>query len=265
MPSVRRRPAVLHRAMRYSVFSGGKRIRPVLCLAAADAVGSPCRTALVPAAAVELLHTYTLIHDDLPCMDDDDFRRGKPTSHKVFGEANAVLAGDALQALAFELLGRITAPTPYPPNQLVLELARAAGSVGVVGGQVEDLAVAGTRQSPQTVRFIHMQKTARLFCAAVRMGAIAAGASAKQLRDLTTYGVNVGLAFQMTDDLLDAVSTGTKRGKHDEMTCLSIYSPEEVRKRVQVLIRKSMAAVRRLTGPVEPLISIARSIANRTS
>ena len=139
IPSETTRPAELHKAIRYSVFAGGKRIRPLLCLSAAEAVGGTDKNALIPAIAIEALHTYTLIHDDLPCMDNDDLRRGKPTSHVVFGEANAVLVGDALQALAFEILAQCPAPPPYPPNQLVAELSRAAGSHGVVGGQFEDI------------------------------------------------------------------------------------------------------------------------------
>ena len=197
-------PARLHEAMRYSVFSGGKRLRAVLCLAAAEAarggVGSP---ALAAAAAVELLHAYTLVHDDLPDMDDDAERRGKPSTHVAFGADIAILAGDALQALAFETAARAPVPAAIPPNRLVIELARAAGSRGVVGGQVEDLAAIECAPAPDALRFIHEHKTADLFRAALRMGALAAGAAPETLAALTDYGLRFGLAFQITDDLLD--------------------------------------------------------------
>jgi geranylgeranyl diphosphate synthase, type II len=204
------RPSVLHKAMRHAIFTGGKRIRPVLALDAAASVGGRPEDAILPGIAVEILHTYTLVHDDLPCMDDDDLRRGKPTCHVLFGEANAVLAGDALQTLAFEVLAQSNLPAPYSIADLIRELAQAAGSHGVIGGQVEDLA-AIVNPDLATVEYVHMHKTADLFRCAVRMGAMAGGATAEELDRLSSYATSIGLAFQITDDLLDetpAAATG---------------------------------------------------------
>jgi len=268
IPPARLKPTILHRAIRYSVFSGGKRLRPILCMAAAEAVGAPLKRALLPAVAVELLHTYTLIHDDLPCMDDDNVRRGKPTSHRVFGEANAILAGDALQALAFEILAGFPVPSPYPPNQLIHELAAAAGSKGVVGGQVEDLASASRRQTLPMVEFIHRHKTADLFRAALRMGGIAGGASKAQLDALTRYGVNIGLAFQITDDVIDAgPSAGqmNSRNKHAELTCLSVISREKALNKAKTLINDAIFALSKRHLKADPLVAIAQLIEKRSN
>lgn len=283
LPPVRLRPAILHRAMRHSVFSGGKRIRPILCLAAAEAVGAPFRAALAPAVAVELLHTYTLIHDDLPCMDDDDLRRGKPTCHVAFGEANALLAGDALQALAFEVLASTRLSSPYSTGQLVHEFARAAGSLGVVAGQAEDLAAAPETVTAADVHFIHLRKTAELFRAAMRLGAMAGTASREQLTALTYFAVNVGLAFQLTDDLLDADadrvlktvgaprrgsrSRGGPAGKKKPgMSCLAVYSPEEMSRRAEKLVATAIKTLDPCDKKgVEPLKAIAQFILERTS
>jgi geranylgeranyl diphosphate synthase type II len=240
LPSKDTRPSILHEALHYCIFSGGKRIRPLLCIAAAEAVGSCSDLTLHAAAAIEILHTYTLVHDDLPCMDDDDLRRGKPTCHKVYGEANAVLVGDALQALAFAVLARSPAPRPYSPIRLVEELAAAAGSTGVVGGQVEDLAIDPDKLDADTLSYIHMKKTAELFKASVRMGAISADASEDQLQKLTGYGIDLGLAFQMTDDILDA---GPEDNTNKECSCLSILSPEEAKKKVQEHIDAALEAL----------------------
>ena len=265
MPPRGAQPAILHTAMRYSVFSGGKRIRPILCLGAAEAVGGNSRNALLPAMAVELLHTYTLIHDDLPCMDDDDLRRGKPTCHVVFGEANAILTGDALQALAFETLAKAKPPSRYPPNQLMLELAHAAGSLGVVGGQVEDLAFDARHAKANFMRFIHLHKTADLFRAAVRMGAIAGNATKSELEALTEYGVNFGLAFQIADDLLDATAAAKPgRRKAGETNCVSVYGHAAARKKANAHVRKAMSALKHIRkGGAEPLIAVLRFAVDR--
>ncbi len=257
-------PALLHKAMRYSVFSGGKRLRPILCLAVAEAVGGAIESAVCAASAIELLHTYTLVHDDLPCMDDDDLRRGKPTCHKVYGVANAVLVGDALQARAFEVVAKARVPSPYPPNQLIVELASAAGSCGVVGGQLEDIAASdGKPTTAKTIEFIHLHKTAVLFRAATRMGAIAGGAGDRDLEALTEYGVNLGLAFQIADDLLDVPNTDGATPK--ETTCLSVYGPDEARKKADKLARKSVEAIGGLDKTrTEPLIAVAKYVVERT-
>jgi geranylgeranyl diphosphate synthase type II len=196
-------------AMRYSVLAGGKRVRPALVLAACRAVGGDEEAALPYACALEFVHTYSLIHDDLPAMDDDDVRRGKPTSHKAFGEAMAILAGDALHTQAFDLLLRET-PDADVARRLGVTLAEAAGFAGMVGGQVEDLAGGGATPDAERVERIHVAKTARLIAAATRGGGIAGGATDAQVEALGRYGIGVGLAFQITDDVLDETGTGTR-------------------------------------------------------
>jgi geranylgeranyl diphosphate synthase type II len=199
--------------MRYSLFAGGKRIRPVLTLAACDAVGGKAANAMPLACAVECIHTYSLIHDDLPCMDDDDLRRGKPTNHKVFGEGIAVLAGDALLTQAFELIANVKPPRRYDIATMVRELAFASGSLRLIAGQVQDLENEDRRATLDEVRTTHMNKTAALLTAAIRLGAMAGNATAPQLNRLTKYGQDLGLAFQIIDDVLDATSTKEVMGK----------------------------------------------------
>jgi len=256
-------PEALHRAMRYAVFPGGKRLRPALCMAAAEAVGAPSEAALFPAAAVELLHSYTLVHDDLPCMDNDTERRGLPTVHVAFGEANALLAGDALQALAFDVAART--PVPGAAVAIVRELAMAAGSLGVVGGQVADLAALSVRPSETAMDFIHRHKTADLFSAAIRMGALAAGADDTKLRSLSEYAIRLGVAFQIADDLLDAASdaAGTTRAA---TSCLQVWDVGTARRKAETLIREALASLARAFSPdrAEPLRAIAGLILRRT-
>lgn len=213
LPKATQRPNALHRAMRYSVFAGGKRVRPLLCLATAVAEGGTIKQALPVAAALECLHTYTLIHDDLPAMDDDDLRRGKPTSHKVFGEAMAILAGDALLTVAFELLADAQPRTKYRASDLVRVLAKLAGSRGVVGGQVEDMASEGKKASAKQVAFIHQHKTADLITASLVLGAMIAGSSERRIKLFTKLGSNLGAAFQITDDILNETSDSKTLGK----------------------------------------------------
>jgi geranylgeranyl diphosphate synthase type II len=206
-------PPTIHKAMRYSLFAGGKRIRPVLTLAACDAVNGKNANAMPLACAVECIHTYSLIHDDLPCMDDDDLRRGKPTNHKMFGEGIAVLAGDALLTQAFELIANTKPPRRYDIATMVRELAFASGSLRLIAGQVQDLENENRRASLDEVRATHMNKTAALITAAIRLGAMAGNATAPQLNRLTKYGQDLGLAFQIIDDILDATSTKEVMGK----------------------------------------------------
>lgn len=206
-------PATIHKAMRYSVFAGGKRIRPLLCLEAAKACGGSEEAALNAACALEVLHTYTLIHDDLPCMDNDDLRRGRPTNHKVFGEGIAVLAGDALLTEAFAILARVPGNERYDAADYVTELAYRTGSLHLVGGQVLDLEGEGRKLSLDELRAIHNGKTAALIMASVRLGGMAAGCTAEQLDALTDYGHDLGLAFQIIDDILDVTSTPEMMGK----------------------------------------------------
>jgi geranylgeranyl diphosphate synthase, type II len=213
IPSAETRPATLHRAMRHSIFAGGKRLRPVLCIAAAEACGSTQEAAGFNACAVECLHTYTLIHDDLPCMDDDDLRRGVPTCHKVYGEGIAVLAGDALQALAFELITRTRATVRYSTGDMVAELAKTSGSLHLVGGQVADVEGEGKMLPMEELRFVHESKTAALLTTSIKLGAMAADADAQKLEALGRFGMAAGLAFQIIDDILDVTQTSEKLGK----------------------------------------------------
>lgn len=214
LPPETQPPESIHRAMRYSVFAGGKRIRPILCLAAAEAVFDHAPGVEAAACALELVHTYSLIHDDLPALDNDDYRRGHPTCHKQFGEAMAILAGDALLTLAFQILATADSTDAVCRARLVEELARAAGSVdGMIAGQVADLEGEGKPPSVGLLETIHRAKTGALLTASVRMGAICAGASEPQLAALTRYGRHIGLAFQIVDDLLDVEQSSEVLGK----------------------------------------------------
>jgi geranylgeranyl pyrophosphate synthase len=242
-------PAVLHRAMRYAVFPSGKRLRPALVLLACRAAGGEDDMALPAAAAVELVHCYSLVHDDLPCMDDDELRRGRPTCHVAFGEANALLAGDALLTLAFEVM----AASPIHPAatvRLEMELARAVGSLGMVGGQVLDLS--GTASGEATlasrgqVEKIHLRKTAALIAASAKMGGIAAQAEEFEVLALEEYGRALGLAFQIVDDLLDVEATtetlGKTAGKDEaqlKLTYPAVFGVNEARLQVQRLTEKA--------------------------
>jgi len=207
-------PEVIHSAMRYSLFAGGKRIRPILCMAAAHAVSERTEGVETAACALELVHTYSLIHDDLPALDNDDVRRGKPTCHKMFGEAMAILAGDALLTLAFRVLAEMEYPAGERKVRMILELARAAGTPhGMVAGQVDDLE--GEKKTPdgQLLDRIHRAKTGALIRASLRIGAIYAGASEEEMCALSQYGGHVGLAFQIVDDLLDVEESSAALGK----------------------------------------------------
>ena len=200
--------------MRYSLMAGGKRLRPILTLAAAEACGADNLTTILPAAcAVELIHTYSLIHDDLPCMDDDDLRRGRPTSHKVYGEGVAVLAGDALLTRAFALLAEITPTKRYPLSVLLEETAMAAGSLHLIAGQVADIEAEGRKLSIADVRFIHERKTGAMIVLSLRLGAMIANATPVQLKAVTQFGKALGLAFQIIDDILDVTQSSDQLGK----------------------------------------------------
>lgn len=267
LPGSEERPAKLHTAMRYSLLGGGKRLRPILCLASAEAVGGTRAAAMLPAVALECLHTYTLIHDDLPAMDNDDLRRGQPTVHKKFDEATAILAGDALLTLAFELLARSAVPA-----KLAQELAEAAGSRGVVGGQAEDLAAEGRAPDAALLDFIHTNKTGKLIRAACRMGALAGGANVEQLTALTTYAEKIGLAFQIADDMLNVTSTPEQLGKavgsdaaRKKMTYVALYGLAAAREKAHTLIAAAQAALAPLGTHAEPLIALAAFTIQRTS
>ena len=254
LPAATVRPATIHRAMRYSLLAGGKRLRPILTLAAAEAIGSgrakDLSNILPAACAVELIHTYSLVHDDLPCMDDDDLRRGRPTSHKVFGEGIAVLAGDALLTRAFGLLATVKPAKRYPLSQLLAETEAAAGSLQLIAGQVADLEAEGKKLSIRDVRFIHERKTAAMIVLSLRLGAMIAGATSTQLKALTDFGASLGLAFQILDDILDVTATSEQLGKSAgkdlkaaKATYPAVIGLEDARKEAAIQTRKALRSL----------------------
>src|ERR1700732_1964478 len=213
LPKENVRPATIHKAMRYSLFAGGKRLRPILTLAAAEACGGKIDNALPLACAMECIHTYSLVHDDLPSMDNDDLRRGRPTCHKVFGDGIAVLAGDALLTVAFEIVSRAKPNSRYNMSILLREVAMAAGGQKLIAGQVADLEAEGHETGREQLRYIHENKTAAILTASVRLGAMSANANPTQLVAITKFGRALGLAFQVIDDILDVTQTSEKLGK----------------------------------------------------
>ncbi len=270
IPSAATKPRTIHEAMRYSLFAGGKRMRPAVCIAAAEACGGTWDAALPMAAAVECIHTYSLIHDDLPAMDNDDFRRGKPTNHKVFGEGIAVLAGDALLTQAFEILANAKVSQRYPLKTLTLELARAAGSLQLIAGQVADLEGEGKTLTQNELRFIHERKTSALLCCSVRLGGMSAGCSLQKLEALTAFGHNVGLAFQVIDDILDVTQSTEKLGKTagkdttaKKATYPSILGLERSRRIAQQLTRRAFAALKPFRGKAVALEALAEFLLKR--
>jgi geranylgeranyl diphosphate synthase, type II len=263
-------PAQLAAAMRYSVLGGGKRLRPVLCLMAAEACGAEAEAALPAACAVELVHTYSLIHDDLPAMDDDDLRRGRPTCHKAFDEATAILAGDALLTLAFEILATQIRSTRAAIG-CVRALAEAAGAAGMVGGQMADLLAEGRSDgTPLALEAIHRRKTGALLRAALRMGTIIAGADARHRAALDSYGRAVGLAFQIVDDLLDVQGDEAKLGKRvgkdfglGKWTYPGFLGIEESRQRARQLADEAIAALAPLGPGGDRLQALALDLLER--
>ncbi len=252
LPSSQQYPGRIHEAMRYSVLGVGKRIRPILTLAACEAAGGKVGWALPSACALELIHAYSLVHDDLPAMDNDDFRRGKPSCHKRFGEAIGVLTGDALLTLAFELF-TVGNHDPILHLKVIREAARAIGTDGMIGGQVVDIAFAQRAAPPKTLEYINARKTGALIAASVRVGALMGEAPPSVYRALSRYGGRVGLAFQLVDDLLD--SDGAVR----------IYGPHRVRRRAQRLTEQAIGALAPLGRKGEVLKELARFILTRES
>jgi geranylgeranyl diphosphate synthase type II len=270
LPPERTRPRTIHAAMRYSIFAGGKRLRPILLLAAAETCGGDMRRALPAACAVECVHTYSLIHDDLPCMDDDDLRRGRPTNHKVFGEGIAVLAGDALLTIAFEILAAAPAAKRYPVATCVTELAHAAGSRWLIAGQVLDLEGENRKASLRELQFIHRAKTAALLTGAIRLGAMSANATPAQLKALTRFGEALGLAFQIIDDILDVTQTTEKLGKTagkdvaaTKATYPAIIGLERSRREARRLTREARAAVAPFGGKAARLAELSDFLLGR--
>jgi geranylgeranyl diphosphate synthase type II len=264
-------PATIHRAMRYSLFAGGKRIRPLLCLAAADAVSDTIDGAVTAASTLEFIHTYSLIHDDLPALDNDDYRRGKLTCHKVFGEAMAILAGDALLTLAFQVLAASLTVSERQRAMLTAELATAAGTVGgMIGGQVADLEGEGLRPDAALLDNIHRAKTGALLRASVRMGAIYAGATPGQLAALSAFGEHIGLAFQMIDDILDVEESSEALGKtagkdaqQQKITFPAVYGLAESRRMAETERLKAHSAIESFGARAHRLRELADLIVQR--
>lgn len=274
LPEKNSYPESIHSAMNYSVMAGGKRLRPILVIAAAEAVGGDRQTVLPFAVAAELIHTYTLIHDDLPALDDDDFRRGKPTCHKVFGEAIAILAGDALLTQAFilmtnaALLDGISAKDALNATH---DMAKALGTGGMIGGQVVDLESEGKPVSSEALEYIHIYKTGHLIRACVRGGAKLGGATSEQFSALSRYGAHIGLAFQIIDDILDITADQEKLGKDvgsdiekEKATYPSLYGLDESKRKAEELIEESIACLEPFDDRADPLREIARFFVQRT-
>ncbi|RMD58492.1 MAG: polyprenyl synthetase family protein, partial [Nitrospirae bacterium] len=263
-------PEILCEAMSYSLTAGGKRLRPILSIAAYEAIGGEDEELIIPiASSIEFIHTYSLIHDDLPAMDDDDLRRGRPTNHKVFGEATAILAGDALLTEAFSIISNLDAP-PMMLLSVIKELSAAAGPEGMVGGQMVDILSEGKRIDKETLCFIHQHKTGDMITSSVRIGAIVAQSSEEDLQAMTLYGGCIGMAFQIVDDILDVTGTTEELGKtagadaaRGKNTYPAIFGLEKSEKEARRLIREAIKAVAEFGERAEPLRDIARYILER--
>jgi geranylgeranyl diphosphate synthase type II len=275
VPQADTSPGILSEAIRYSLLAGGKRIRPILTIAAAEAVGIPPKALLSVACAFECIHTYSLIHDDLPAMDNDDFRRGKPTNHKVYGEAMAILAGDGLQTMAFEFCSRPDLVSDLDPScqiQIIYELAVGSGNQGMVGGQVLDIQAENQKVALADLQNIHVHKTGRLIRASVRAGALLSGANATQLESLTGYAEDIGLAFQIADDVLNVTGTREELGKdantdveRGKQTYPSFYGLEGAQKLGQDCVDRAIQHLDHFDDRADPLRGIARYIMSRRS
>jgi geranylgeranyl diphosphate synthase type II len=274
LPSADSVPQQIHEAMRYSVFAGGKRLRPILVIAGAETVGGSAESVMPTASALELVHTYSLIHDDLPAMDDDDYRRGRLTNHKVFGEAVAILAGDALLTLAFRLLAEnfSGARDPRLLPQLLAEIADAAGTPGMIGGQAVDVQSEGKSVDAETLEYIHSHKTAALIRAALRAGAMLAGGTPSQLTAVSEAGGRLGLAFQIVDDILDVEGSLEELGKmagsdrrKKKVTYPEHFGLEASRLKARQLIEEAKATLAALGPGTLPVRALADFILNRRS
>lgn len=273
LPSANTRPESIHQAMRHSVFAGGKRIRPILCMEAGRAVAENLPGGIDElGAALEMLHTYSLIHDDLPALDNDDLRRGRPTCHKVFGEAIAILAGDALQTQAYQVLSQLHCPAEARVR-IIEEIAKGTGTVdGMIGGQVVDLEAEHTRADATMLEYIHRSKTAALITASVVTGGIYAGATAEQTQDLCCFGSSIGLAFQIVDDILDVTQTSEQLGKtagkdlaSEKATYPAIFGLEESRKKAASLLTSATQALESFGSRADVLKALAKFLIERQS
>ena len=271
LPPVESPPADLHSAMRYSCLAPGKRLRPILCLASGQAVGAETASLLNAACAIEMVHCFSLIHDDLPAIDTDDLRRGVPTLHRKYGEAIAILAGDALFALAFETL----ASSPHPSDRIVAAvkcLTRAAGSDGLVGGEVVDVLAEGKAADAETLEFIHSRKTGALIAASCEIGGILGGADAMRVAALKEYGLAIGLAFQIADDILDETSTTEELGKatgsdraRAKATYPSLYGLEGSRELAQASLNRAVSSLVNANIESDMLVQLARFSVERVN
>ena len=273
LPSEDENPPTIHKAMRYSVFAGGKRVRPILVLASGESLAGDRDVLLHLGASIEMMHTYSLIHDDLPALDNDDLRRGLPTCHKVFGDAMAILAGDALMTRCYQLLADLPKISDSIKIGIIREIAAATGTAnGMIGGQVVDLESEGKPISSQVLEYIHESKTGALLKACVRCGALAAGAQKKELDALTEFGSKIGLVFQIVDDILDVTSssevlgkTAGKDAKVKKATYPAFYGIESSRQKVSELVASALENIRDFGEEARYLRSLAQFIASRTA
>jgi len=272
LPQPNARPSSIHEAMRHSVFAGGKRIRPILCMEPGRAVAGKIPEGIEDlGAALEMLHTYSLIHDDLPALDNDDLRRGRPTSHKVFGEAIAILAGDALQTRAYETLSRLNCPAEARVRAIE-EISRGTGTInGMIGGQVVDLEAEHSKPDAETLEYIHRAKTAALITASVVSGGIYAGASPEQVDRLRSYGQSIGLAFQIVDDILDVTQTSEQLGKtagkdvaSEKATYPALFGLDESRRKAASLLDSASAALEIFGSRGQALKDLAKFLIERS-
>jgi len=271
LPPVTQHPVSIHRAMRHSVFAGGKRLRPILCMEAGRMIVDSLRAGIEElAAALEMLHTYSLIHDDLPALDNDDLRRGRPTCHKVFGEAIAILAGDALQTQAYETLSRLRCPAEARVR-IIEEIARGTGTVdGMIGGQVVDLEAEHTKPDLSMLEYIHRSKTAALITASVVSGGLYAGATDDEVEKLRTFGKSIGLAFQIVDDVLDVTQTSEQLGKTagkdtaaEKTTYPALFGIDESLKQADTLVEKALCSLEGFGSRADTLKALARFLVER--
>lgn len=275
LPRESEMPATLHKSMRYSMMAGGKRLRPILCIASCEAVSGQIKNALPTACALEMIHTYSLIHDDLPAMDNDDFRRGRPTNHKVFGEAVAILAGDALLTKAFRIMTDLNLRKAVRPDTIldvISDISRAAGSFGMVGGQVVDMESEGKEIDLATLEYLHTRKTGALILASIIGGARIGGGTDEQIAALTRYGECLGLAFQIADDILDIEGNQDEIGKDvgsdlekGKATYPSIIGMRASKERASELIDMAIKSLKEFDEKAEPLREIAKYVVERRS
>ncbi|HZK40888.1 MAG TPA: farnesyl diphosphate synthase [Atribacterota bacterium] len=263
LPPEEKPPSIIHKAMRYSVFGGGKRIRPILTLATAELFGRDIESTIKTACGIELIHTFSLIHDDLPCIDNDDFRRGKPSSHKVFGEAIALLAGDALLVSGFDLIIK-NSEVKEIKKQSILKVIKETsfyiGTENMLGGQVEDITLNDEDIAKENLINLYMKKTASLICLSIRAGAILSGANQRQLKALTKYGENIGLAFQIVDDMLDIMQDQRDTGKPNYATK---FGMKESKSESERLIKEAKDSLKIFNSKAETLKSLADYLLTR--